>query len=57
MSTKRGTDFHNDYPNGYSKNGTVYNGNGDKIGYQTGDGDYRINNDSSNNGTLYNNRK
>ncbi len=56
MATKGSQDFHNDYSNGYSKNGNVYDGGGNRIGYVTGDGDYRINNDSSNNGTLYKNR-
>lgn len=57
MAYKNSQDFRNDYPNGYSKNGSVYNGNGQRVGYVTGDGDYRINNDKSNNGQLYNNRK
>lgn len=55
MATKDNRDFHNDYPNGYSKNGNVYDGNGNKIGYVTGDGDYRINDGSSNDRDLYSN--
>ena len=57
MAYKTNKDFHKDYPNGYSQNGNVYDGNGNKIGYQTGDGDYRINDNSSNDGQLYHNNK
>lgn len=57
MATKNSQDFRNDYPNGYSKNGNVYDGNGKRVGYVTGDNCYRINNDKPNNGTLYNNKK
>lgn len=56
MAYKDNSDFHNDYPNGYSKNGDVYDGNGNQIGYVTGDGDYRINDGSDNDRQLYNNR-
>lgn len=56
MAYKDNQDFHNDYPNGYSQNGDVYNGNGDKIGYVTGDGDYRINDNSDNDRQLYSNK-
>lgn len=52
MATKNGSEFHNDYPNGSSKNGTVYNGQGEPIGYVCGDGDYR-----TKDGTLYKNSK
>ena len=55
MAWKNNRDFHNDYPNGYSKNGDVYDGNGNKVGYVTGDGDYRINDGSSNDRQLYHN--
>ena len=57
MSYKDSQDFRNDYPGGYSKNGTVYDGNGNAVGYVTGDGDYRINDGSSNDRQLYNNKK
>lgn len=57
MSYKDSQDFRNDYPGGYSKNGTVYDGNGNDVGYVTGDGDYRINDGSSNDRQLYNNKK
>ena len=57
MSYKDSQDFLNDYPGGYSKNGTVYDGNGNDVGYVTGDGDYRINDGSSNDRQLYNNKK
>lgn len=57
MAYKDSQDFRNDYPGGYSKNGTVYDGNNNRIGYQTEDGDYRINNDKSNDGQLYSNKK
>ena len=49
-------DFRNDYPGGYSKGGDVYDGNDNRVGYVTGDGDYRINNDKSNDGQLYHNK-
>lgn len=57
MSYKDSQDFRNDYPGGYSKNGTVYDGNGNDVGYVTGDGDYRINDGGSNDRQLYNNKK
>lgn len=57
MSYKDSQDFRNDYPGGYSKNGTVYDGNGNDVGYVTGDGDYRINDGSSNDRQVYNNKK
>lgn len=57
MPYKNSEDFRNDYPNGYSKNGEVYDGNGKKIGYVTGDGDYRINDGSANDRQLYDNKK
>ena len=57
MAYKDNKDFRNDYPGGYSKNGTVYDGNGNRVGYVTGDGDYRINNDKNNDRQLYRNKK
>lgn len=56
MAYKNSENFRQDYPNGYAKNGTVYDGNNKPVGYQTGDGDYRINNDKNNNGQLYHNK-
>ena len=56
MAWKDSQDFRNDYPNGYSKNRDVYVGNVNRIGYVTGDGDYRINNDKNNDGQLYHNK-
>ena len=56
MAWKDSQDFRNDYPTGYSKNGDVYDGNDNRIGYVTGDGDYRINNDKNNDGQLYHNK-
>ncbi len=56
MAWKDSQDFRSDYPGGYSKNGDVYDGNGNRIGYVTGDGDYRINNDKANDGQLYHNK-
>lgn len=53
MAWKDSKDFRQDYPNGYVKNGDVYDGNGNRIGYVTGDGDIRINNDPTNDGQLY----
>lgn len=53
MAWKDSKDFRQDYPNGYVKNGDVYDGNGNRIGYVTGDRDIRINNDSTNDGQLY----
>ncbi len=55
MPWKDNSDFRNDYPNGYAKNGDVYDGNDNRIDYVTGDGDYRINNDSTNDRQLYHN--
>lgn len=55
MAYKDSQDFRQDYPNGYSRGGDVYDGNGERIGYVTGDGDYRINNDPTNDGQLYHN--
>ena len=56
MAWKDSWDFRRDYPGGYSKGGDVYDGNGSRVGYVTGDGDYRINNDSTNDGQLYHNK-
>ena len=53
---KDSKDFRNEYPGGYSEDGDVYDGNGNRVGYVTGDGDYRINNDDSNDGQLYHNK-
>lgn len=55
MATKNGKDFYVDYPNGYIKHGDVYDGSGNKVGYVTGDGDFRINDGSSNDRDLYRN--
>lgn len=55
MAYKDSRDFRSDYPKGYSRNGDVYDGNGHKIGYVTGDGDYRINDGSANDRQLYHN--
>ncbi len=55
MAWKNSKDFRSDYPGGYSKGGDVYDGNDNRVGYVTGDGDYRINNDDSNDGQLYSN--
>ena len=56
MACKDSSDFRRDHPNGYSKNGDVYDGNNKRVGYVTGDGDYRINNDKSHDGQLYHNK-
>ena len=55
MAYKDSRDFRSDYPKGYSRNGDVYDGNGHKIGYVTGAGDYRINDGSANDRQLYHN--
>ena len=55
MAWKDSQDFRQDYPGGYSKDGDVYDGNDHCVGYVTGDGDYRINDSSSNDGQLYHN--
>lgn len=55
MAWKDSKDFRRDYPGGYSKGGDVYDGSDNRVGYVTGDGDYRINNDDSNDGQLYSN--
>ena len=57
MAYKTNSDFHRDYPNGYEKGGTVYDGNHNSIGYRTGDGDYRINDGSCFDRQLYHNSK
>lgn len=53
MAYKDSQDFRQDYPHGYVKDGDVYDGNDNRIGYETGDGDIRINNDPSNDRQLY----
>ena len=50
MAYKNSENFREDYPNGYSRNGDVYDGNNNKVGYVTGDGDYR-----TKDGQLYHN--
>lgn len=57
MAYKNSSDFRAEYPGGYSRNGDVYDGNGERIGYVTGDGDYRITEAGYNNGQLYDNKK
>lgn len=56
MAYKDHSDFVKDYPGGYSEHGDVYDGNGNKVGYETGDGDYRINDGSANDRQLYSNK-
>lgn len=56
MVWKDSQDFRNDCPGGYSKDGDVYGGNDNCVGYVTGNGDYRINNDSTNDGQFYQNK-
>ena len=53
MAWKDSQNFREDYPGGYSRNGDVYDGNGNRIGYVCGDGDYHINNDPNNDGQFY----
>lgn len=53
---KDNRNFREDYPNGYERGGDVYDSSGDKIGYVTGDGDYRITESGSNEGQLYHNK-
>lgn len=57
MAYKNSENFRQDYPGGYQKDGKVYDGNGKQVGYVTGDGDYRINNDKTNDRQLYDNKK
>lgn len=58
MAYKDSENFREDYPGVYSKNGEVYDGNGKRIGYVCGDGDYRINKTGDpNDGQYYNNRR
>lgn len=57
MAWKDSQDFRNDYPGGYSKNGDVYDGCGNRIGYVCDDGDYHIVNDPNNDGQYYHNHK
>ncbi len=53
MAWKEAKDFREDYPGGYSRNGDVFDGNGYRIGYVCGDGDYHIVNDPNNDGQYY----
>ncbi len=57
MAYKDSEDFRREYPNGYAKDGEVFDGNGKKVGYVTGDGDFRINDGSANDRQLYHNKK
>lgn len=54
---KDSSDFRNEYPNGYSKDGDIYDGNNNHIGYVTGDGDFRITESGANQGQLYHNKQ
>ena len=56
MAYKDSSDFRNEYPGGYAKGGDVYDGKGNKVGYETGDGAYRITESGANQGQLYHNR-
>ena len=56
MAYKDSSDFRSEYPGGYVKGGDVYDGNGNKVGYETGDGDLRITESGANQGQLYHNR-
>lgn len=56
MAYKDSSDFRSEYPGGYAKGGDVYDGNGNKVGYETGDGDLRITESGANQGQLYHNR-
>ena len=51
MPYKTNQDFHDEHPGGYAKNGTVYDGNNNPIGYEPGDGDFR-----TKDGQLYHNK-
>ena len=53
---KDSSDFRNEYLNGYSKDGDIYDGNNNHIGYVTGDGDFRITESGANQGQLYHNK-
>lgn len=53
MSWKDSKNFREDYPGGYSKNGYVYDGNDQCVGYVLGNGEYLINYDDSNYGQYY----
>ena len=55
MAYKDSSDFRREYPGGYSKDGEVFDGNGNKIGYVCGDGDYRTTEKGPNEGQLYHN--
>lgn len=57
MAYKDSKDFREDYPGGYSRNGEVFDGNGNRIGYVCRDGDYHINNDPHNDGQFYDMKK
>ena len=53
MAYKDSSDFRAEYPGGYVKNGDVYDGNNNNIGYETGDGDRRITESGYNDGQLF----
>ena len=53
MPWKNSTNFREDYPGGYVRNGDAYDGNGNRIGWVHGDGDIQINNDPTNDGQVY----
>ncbi len=51
MEWKDSVDFRKDYPGGYCENGDVYDGNGNRIGYVCGDGDFHVNDDPADSST------
>ena len=53
---KDSSNFREDFPGGYSRDGFVYDGNGNEVGYMTGDGDYRITESGPYDGQLYHNK-
>ena len=53
MAYKDSKDLRQDYPNATVRGSDVYDGSNNRIGYVTGDGDIRINNDPTNDGQLY----
>ena len=53
---KDSSNFREDFPGGYTRDGSVYDGSGNEVGYVTGDGDMRITESGAFDGQLYHNK-
>ena len=54
---KDSSNFREDFPGGYTRNGSVYDASGKEVGYVTGDGDKRITESGAFEGQLYRNKQ